>query len=141
MKQLKLINFLLFSLNNKFYYPYLFKGDLSFSNVLERFRFSLDNITKMECNYNSATDKPISFIKANSKVFNLSLKEDKVQSQIKLYNLILNEIKEEIPYRVSIIVNNNILIIEDRVIDFGSIYICNILVDYKSFINKMHYHL
>ena len=148
MKFIKnIFKFYLFYLENKFYYPKLFKGKVTFFILLKRFKLSLFNINKMERNCYSVVNKPISYIIANSKIFNLSLKDDKLNSHRLLFQFFINEMQEDTPYLICLINKGDLLSVNCEIISFGSIYIYkeNTSVDseaYKCYLtNKMHYHL
>lgn len=148
MKYIKnIFNFYLFYLENKFYYPKIFNGKITFFILLKRFKQSLFNVNKMERNYNNVVNKPISYISTNSKTFNLSLKEDKLNSHKLLLKFFIKEIQEDTPYKIYLIAKGDILRVNGQIIDFGSIHILkeNINIDsqvYKSYLtNKMHHHL
>lgn len=141
----------LFCLENKFYYPELFKGSTSIFTLLYRFKISLSDMREMNENYNSMSNKPIDYIIENSKIFNFSLgeskPEDKLESFTRLSQLIKEDLIENKPYHINIISKGDLLRADGNILHFGSIYIRTGIngVDsdqYKAkLINKMHSHL
>lgn len=136
------LNFFLFLLDNRLYYPKWFKG-----NIVKDFKLVLNNINDMKYNYKNSLNIPLKDIVANSKIFNMSINDSRTKIRMDLHNFFINHIKEDTPYRICLLHKGNFIIIDNKIIDLGSLYIqkTDYTIDniiYKAYIiRKINNHL
>jgi hypothetical protein len=113
-----ILGFFFFLLDNRLYYPRLFKG-----NFIKRFKLALNNVNKMNCNYKNSFNISLKDIVVNSKIFSMSINDSRTIIRMHLHNFIINDLKEDTPYRVCLLHKGNFITIENKIIDLGSLYI------------------